>query len=352
MKKISIFLLFFLITVQIKSQVPQSFQVRLFAHIVRTSAGTGGATDQELNTALSNLGRDFMPHGISFCLSGKDYIDDDGYYRGLDPGPLLLSPNQPTNAINLYILPGFGFRDSRAFGIPSKALYIGGTFTNNPVDVSLTSVVLSHELGHCLGLFHTFEESVFCKEFVNGSNSATCGDLVTDTPASPRVLDSETSSNGVTCSWNLQGSVFDPNGDAYVPMLNNIMEYAFLCPNKSFTAGQGLRMRQTLANSSVLQSVIGTCSTTEIEESAKIDGIDLAINPNPFSTSMAIKYVIPTGTQADIFILDVFGKKIATLNALKEHFEIEWDTSSVPSGVYLVVLNTAQGNTIRRVIKN
>jgi hypothetical protein len=351
MKKVNVFLLFFLTTVQIKSQVPQSFQVRLFAHIVRTSAGTGGATDQELNTALSNLERDFMPHGISFCLSGKDYIDNDGYYGGLDPDPLFSSPNQPTNAINLYILPSFGFRDSKASGLPGTALYVGGTFTNNPTDVSFTSVVLSHELGHCLGLFHTFEDSA-CIEFVNGSNSATCGDLVTDTPASPAIYSHQTSNDGVTCFWSLQGTVFDPNGDAYVPMVNNIMDYSFSCPNHSFTAGQGLRMRQTLANSSVLQSVIGTCSTAEIEESAKIDGIDLAINPNPFSTSMSIKYVIPTGTQADIFILDAFGRKIATLNALKEHFEIEWDTSSVPSGVYLVVLNTAQGNTIRRVIKN
>jgi hypothetical protein len=54
--------------------------------------------------------------------------------------------------------------------------------------------VLSHEMGHCLGLYHTHHgtvteegDSFQCPELVNGSNSSTCGDYIADTPADPNI---------------------------------------------------------------------------------------------------------------------------------------------------------------------
>ena len=48
-----------------------------------------------------------------------------------------------------------------------------------------TSTV-AHEMGHCLGLYHTHNgtgDNNGTPELVNGSNSSTAGDYITDTPA-------------------------------------------------------------------------------------------------------------------------------------------------------------------------
>ena len=50
-----------------------------------------------------------------------------------------------------------------------------------------TSTV-AHEMGHCLGLYHTHNgtgDNNGTPELVNGSNSSTAGDYITDTPADP-----------------------------------------------------------------------------------------------------------------------------------------------------------------------
>ncbi|MBD8489821.1 T9SS type A sorting domain-containing protein [Echinicola sp. CAU 1574] len=101
--------------------------------------------------------------------------------------------------------------------------------------------VSSHEMGHCLNLFHTFQGTMAgtpgCAEAINGSNCNSCGDLVCDTPADDGF--------GTTFGFN--------------PDLTNIMSYY---PDADhFTNGQGQRMLLSIANSSLLSQTIGdNCS--------------------------------------------------------------------------------------------
>lgn len=89
--------------------------------------------------------------------------------------------------------------------------------------------VIVHEVGHYFGLYHTFETSNGI-EFVNGTNCATTGDLICDTPA-----DIDPAPIAAGCIWN--GTNRDPNNDYYTPMLGNIMSYHNGCP-EAFTIGQ------------------------------------------------------------------------------------------------------------------
>lgn len=96
---------------------------------------------------------------------------------------------------------------------------------------------LAHELGHVLGLGHTFNS--FDLELVDGSNCTTAGDALCDTPADPGNLwpgDVDVS----TCTYT--GNATDANGDVYAPMLRNLMCYSG-CLKDTITPEQGQVMR-------------------------------------------------------------------------------------------------------------
>ena len=142
-----------------------------------------------------------------------------------------------------------------ASGIPASALVLGGKYSDGTNLV--TSHVLSHEMGHCLGLYHTFHGLCEggCAELVNGSNCSSCGDFICDTPADPTYFNVDDNTcvwHGITCGVSNK----DANGDSYNPNTSLIM--AYISPNcmQYHTSGQFDRMRAMIANSSILQSVI------------------------------------------------------------------------------------------------
>jgi len=247
-----------------------TYVVRIFFHIIRQSNGTGGQTTSEVNAAFDILKADYRPHGICFELLGIDEIWDSNYYNAnisFICNPMLgladcdgdgkfdnFHPNSHANAIDIYLFANDRLHSGMAAGIPASALVIGG----NAYGINLvTSRVLSHEMGHCLGLYHTFHGLCEggCRELVDGSNCTSCGDFVCDTPADPQTHQV----NQNTCLWN--GSTCgvpnkDANGDPYNPNTSLIM--AYISPNcmQYHTTGQFDRMRAMIANSPILQNVI------------------------------------------------------------------------------------------------
>ena len=114
----------------------------------------------------------------------------------------------------------------------------------------------AHELGHCLNLWHTHHglgcnDLGGCAEAIDGSNSATCGDFVTDTPADQCV------------SGQVNGNCQYTGGGGYNPDPTNIISYGGSCRNH-FTSGQAQRMRNTILGSSLLQQVITCCFDPKI----------------------------------------------------------------------------------------
>lgn len=247
--------------------VNNSRVVRIFVHIMRQSNGSGGRTVAEVITALNNIVSAYSPHNICFSLLGVDEIWDTQLFNinstaffasdGDGDGKFdNFSPNSHSNAIDIYLFDSSKLNAGLAAGIPATALVIGGNLFG---DDMVTSQALSHELGHCLGLFHTFHGSSCesgCPELVNGSNSSTCGDFVTDTPAdNSKIFFCQNSS---TCAWNgctCDNSSTDANGQPYSPNVNLIMAYVEPHCMQNFTNGQGARMRNAIAQTSLLQGV-------------------------------------------------------------------------------------------------
>ena len=88
--------------------------------------------------------------------------------------------------------------------------------------------VLTHEIGHCFKLYHTFYNTSSTSQCLNETNCVTQGDQVCDTPS--------TTSNS-SCS----GAVNCPDAQ-----IENYMDYTDETCRNTFTEGQALRMRDAI----------------------------------------------------------------------------------------------------------
>ncbi len=211
--------------------------INVFIHVVRRDDGSGGLTQLQIDNWMNLFYNDYVGHHIIIHIIGQSNLNNSTYYNGLtDPNYLpMISTDAHGNAVDIYLLsPNDTF--SQASNIPGIALAVGGSYQGTSV--------LSHEFGHCLGLFHTHSgsgcrDNANCAENIDESNCLTCGDLICDTPADP-CLSGEVD---VNCQYI---------GDSrYRPDVHNIMSYAPpLCLNH-LTPGQVIRMHSTISSSSI-----------------------------------------------------------------------------------------------------
>jgi len=239
-----------------------SFCLKLYVHVIRKSDGTGGQSVSGVYQALSYLDASYNPHNIYFKWNHQiDYIDDT--YKYEHPSGAVFDINNHSDGLDIYL-----FDDNAELIIGTgggsaneqkTAVFVTGYFLdNNTVAIPLAkSHVLSHEVGHVLFLWHTHHgtgentnDPSECPELVNGSNSNTCGDYISDTPADPNMsYDVDLG----TCNW--LGSGVDANGDLYDPEEHNIMSYTQPKCMEYFSPKQSVRMKNAMANIPRLQLI-------------------------------------------------------------------------------------------------
>jgi hypothetical protein len=69
--------------------------------------------------------------------------------------------------------------------------------------------------------------------------------------------------------------------------------------------------------------------------------INIQNYPNPFNPSTLISFTLPEQTDVQLKIYDVLGNEVATLvseNKPAGRYEVEWNASNLPSGVYIYQL--------------
>jgi hypothetical protein len=75
--------------------------------------------------------------------------------------------------------------------------------------------------------------------------------------------------------------------------------------------------------------------------------------PNPFNPNTTISYSIPSSSFVQLKIFNIIGQEIATLvneEKLAGNYEVNFDASNLPSGVYIYKMNAGSYVQTRKMI--
>lgn len=252
--------------VEYKNYNGQIPMVRLALHNVRSSSGSGGNTWNDIRSVVDGISSFFEPHGICFTVVEEDEILNDIFFNlsgfWLNSNWVdLIQTNTVLNAINIYFV-----ADANSGGIATGFLFDGLGYPTNIPTVTLSnttqniitfnSELLAHEIGHCLGLWHTHTT-------INGveqiprvgslSNCETSGDELCDTPADPNISFNSGVVSDANCQYIGNASL---NGFYYEPDTRNVMSYTFPNCMDLFTYEQGQRMRSFILNTGLFDDYV------------------------------------------------------------------------------------------------
>lgn len=244
--------------------------IKVFIHVLLNDNGISrAATDAEIGSEFARLKADFASNNLCFYLAGVDTIRSTAlnfnFNADTDPDSEW-DPYQAGGCLNIFYVqeidgentacnPPCGYGGIALGGIPGTFCLVASG--------NIGGGTISHEVGHCLGLYHTFARVGGVRECIDGSNSLIAGDLIGDTNADPYSFNgascySETSSG---CGYN--GTCEDPCGDRnYTPPFNNLMSYWGGCVTQHFTTQQFQRMNSVIDNNSEINALAAPSNYT------------------------------------------------------------------------------------------
>ena len=206
-------------------------------HVIH-DGGIGNIPDADLDEQLDVLNRDYNPHGINFTKASVDRTDNTVFHHMTMGSPAernaktALGRNQ-SNSLNLYTaglgdsLLGWATFPSDLAGDPVRdgVVVLFSSLPNGSSSPYNLGATATHEVGHWLGLYHTFEGGCLAP-----------GDEVSDTPF-------ESSPNFGPANPARDSCPTDPGKDP----TTNFMDYTDDNGMTEFTAGQITRIKQQVA---------------------------------------------------------------------------------------------------------
>jgi len=223
--------------------------VALTFHVVRRNDGTGGIAQAQLDQAMIDANLMFAPMGIQFCKPGPTLlINNTAWYQptSITTVNAMRSSNNITGTINIYFaeLNSAGLCGISAFTFSAPPQSIA--MNNQCTGLATNHSTFPHEIGHYFDLYHTHQPNTPNPECANGSNCATAGDLVCDTPGDPTLSTSNVSAACVYTGTSRDGAFCGNN--LFAPNVRNLMSYSRKECRDHFTPGQNARALATYLN--------------------------------------------------------------------------------------------------------
>lgn len=206
----------------------EGFSIDVYFHIMKSSSGEGDVTTQQITDQIAALNTAFSPRGWTFTLKEVNTVVNDEWYDGENEygykNALRRGTGEDLNfytgALNQYL--GWAYYPTiyccgneylDGVVVDYRSLPGGSMTAFNEGDTGV------HEVGHWLGLQHTFDDG--CHTDPNG------GDEVADTP--------QVATANYNCDTPVDSCPDDGQGN---DLLDNFMDYVYDSCMDSFTAGQ------------------------------------------------------------------------------------------------------------------
>jgi hypothetical protein len=317
-----------------QAQVGGTIQVAF--HVIH-DGDQGNVSEDQIREQIRELNHNFLGTGYRFSLASVDRTDDGRWFKilpftGDEKHMKQALAIDPAHRLNVYTaslghdLVGWAYfpfsfpEDHFMHGVVIHYGSLPGGFIV-PYDLGRT---LTHEVGHYLGLFHTFQGG--CEE---------PGDFVADTPA-------EATPNLFAC---VEGRNTCPAPG--VDPIHNYMDYSPDACYTEFTGGQDARMDAMvpLYRPSLLDARLAFAPRQALDVAGSpATPRALAFRgawPNPFQDETVLRFSLPGSAHVQLRVYDVAGHLVANVMdaALPpgDH-SAPFRAASLPAGLYFASL--------------
>ena len=252
-----------------------AYLVKVYFSILNDDNGdNAAASNAQIETEFISMRNSYAARGICFINMGTNQIKssalNNNFNADNDPTGAAFNPYRVPDCVNIFYMqailgnntacnPPCGYGGIAIGGIP------GNFFLMSTGNIGGKNSI-GHEMGHSLGLLHSFEDA-YGLEKIDGSNNTTAGDRIEDTPADPFVYNGDPCFATSGCLYT--GTCTDPNGQSnFTVPYNNLMGYwsSNTCyANPVATTRQFDRVETTIITAPFLIPDLGPCIAPLLE---------------------------------------------------------------------------------------